>query len=138
MSGQQERLVFPDVEAVAAAIAEEIDDRTCHLTTLDADWLEGVAQAAARAVLALGRTEEEVLRRVASDEDLMEVGRKAVEDELVEWRDARRSVLRNNGYTIREKDGSRPAPFIRFGIEFGHRIALHAIADAMEGGPDHA
>lgn len=62
-----------------------------------------------------------------TDQDF-EVGRKAVEDVLVEWRDNRLSVLgRNNGLVIRESDGS-DSSIIRMSIEDALRIGLTAIA----------
>jgi hypothetical protein len=68
------------------------------------------------------------LENLAKNEDLMEVGRKAIEDELVDWRDRRLStLLRNNGFTIKEKNG-KPSDIIRFGPEVGVDIALRAIA----------
>lgn len=72
------------------------------------------------------------LRNVASSAELMEIGRKAIEDELIEWRDARRFMLRNNGFAVREKDGT-PSGIIRFGPEFGVAIALRAIAEHLDG-----
>lgn len=73
----------------------------------------------------------EVLRQTAQDEDLMEIGRKAIEDELIEWRDARRFAMRNNGFTVKEADGT-PSDVIRFGPEWGVRIALRAIAEHLD------
>jgi hypothetical protein len=72
------------------------------------------------------------LRVIAEDRDLLwTVARKAIEDELVEWRDAGRFVLRNNGFTIKFEDGT-PNSIIRFGPEHGVRIALLALADHLE------
>lgn len=80
-----------------------------------------------------------VLRHLADDVELMEVGRKAVEDALVEWRDSRMFQVRNNGLTIQERDGS-PSDIVRFGPEVGMAIALRAIAEHLEtkaqNGPD--
>ena len=74
----------------------------------------------------------EGLRRLADDhETLWNIARKAIEDELIEWRDNGMFVLRNNGFTIRYKDGS-PNEIIRFGPEVGVRIALKALADHLE------
>lgn len=71
-----------------------------------------------------------LLKAIAEDEDLLEVARLAVEDKLVEWRDERRSMpFRNNGLTIRERDGSESG-VIRFGPETAVRIGLRAIAAA--------
>ncbi len=69
----------------------------------------------------------DVLREVAADEDLMEIGRKAIEDALIEFRDSRMFVLRNNGFVVKEPDGEQSS-IIRFGPETGVRIALEAIA----------
>lgn len=79
-----------------------------------------------------GSLDPVVLRRLAADEKLMEVGRKAIEETLVEWRDAGLSQLqRNNGLCIRYKDGTA-CSIVRFGPEVGVSIALKAIADAIE------
>lgn len=73
------------------------------------------------------------LREIADDSELLwQVARAAVEDALVEWRDDRLSMLtRNNGFVIKEKDGT-PSDIIRFGPEVGIRIALLALADHFE------
>lgn len=72
------------------------------------------------------------LREMADDSELLwNVARAAIEDELVRWRDDGMFVLRNNGFTIRYKDGS-PSEVIRFGPEVGVRIALRALADHLE------
>jgi len=73
------------------------------------------------------------LRALAGDEQLLwDVGRRAIEDALVELRDARVSLLRrNNGLTIKECDGE-PSHIIRLGPEDGLRIGLLAIADHLE------
>lgn len=74
----------------------------------------------------------EELLALADDDDLLEVGRKAVEQELVEWRDSRMSLLgRGNGLVIREKDG-KESSIIRFGPETALRIALKAIAEHLK------
>lgn len=73
-----------------------------------------------------------VLREVAEDDRLLwEVARRAIEDELIEWRDNRMFVLRNNGFVVKEQDGA-PSEIIRFGPEVGVRIALKALADHFE------
>lgn len=73
-----------------------------------------------------------VLRDLAKNPKLMEVGRKAIEDVLVEWRDMRTSEFtRGNGLVIREKDGSESS-IIRMGSEVAVSIALKAIADHIE------
>lgn len=54
---------------------------------------------------------------IAENDSLLEIGRKAIEDALVEWRDSRMSMFtRGNGLVIREKDGS-DSSIIRFGPE---------------------
>ena len=74
------------------------------------------------------QTLAKVLETLAEDDVLLEIGRRAIEDELVEWRDSRlSSQLRNNGFTIKEKDGS-PSSVVRFGPEIGLKIALKAVA----------
>jgi Lar family restriction alleviation protein len=61
-----------------------------------------------------------------SDEAL-EIGRKAIEDTLIEWRDERLSEpMRGNGLVIREKDGTK-SDVIRFGPETALRIGLKAM-----------
>jgi hypothetical protein len=73
------------------------------------------------------------LRELADDEELLwTVARRAIEAELIEFRDSRLSMLnRNNGFVIKETDGT-PSEIIRFGPEIGVRIALRAIADHLE------
>jgi hypothetical protein len=71
------------------------------------------------------------LRDVANDRELLEIGRRAIEDLLVELRDDRIAMLRNNGLVIKEKDG-RPSDTIRLGPEDALRIGLKAIADKLE------
>ena len=73
-----------------------------------------------------------LLRLIANDNIALEVGRKAVEDELIDWRDRRLSQMtRGNGCVVREVDGT-PSHIIRFGPETAIRIGLLAIADHLE------
>ena len=73
-------------------------------------------------------TKSKTLAEVAEDDRLLEIGRKAVEDALIEWREDRLSQpLRRNGLVVYEKDGT-PSSLIRFGTETAVRIALKAIA----------
>lgn len=69
------------------------------------------------------------LYSLAQDDKLLwEVARRAIEDELVLWRDGRMfDIGRNNGFVIKEKDGSN-SNIIRFGPEYGVKVALAAIA----------
>lgn len=76
-----------------------------------------------------------LIRQWANDPKLLwEVARSAIEYELIQWRDDRMFVIRNNGFVVKEKDGS-DSHVIRFGPEVGVRIALLALADhAATGG----
>lgn len=61
-----------------------------------------------------------------------EIGRKAVEDKLIEWRDQRISILgRHSGLVVNERDG-KESIVIRFGFEEGMRIAVRAILKSRE------
>lgn len=65
---------------------------------------------------------------VIDNPEALERGRKAVEDALVDLRDARIGLVgRGNGLVIAEKDG-KPSHIIRLGMEDAIRIALKAIA----------
>lgn len=78
------------------------------------------------------QADQDVLTRIAADADLLEIGRKAIEDSLVEMRDARISEMgRGNGLVIREADG-KASEIIRFGPETALRIGLTAIAAHLE------
>lgn len=83
------------------------------------------------------KTVQAALLVLANDAAMLEVGRRAIEDELIEWRDLRLSVMRNNGLVIRESDGS-PSDVIRMGPEDALRIGLRAIAAALTGASDPA
>lgn len=72
------------------------------------------------------------LLEVASNSDLLEVARKAIEDELIELRDERIAVLRNNGLVVKEYDGSS-SNVIRMGPEDAVRAGLKAIAETLDG-----
>lgn len=50
------------------------------------------------------------LKGIIDSPELLEVGRKAIEDELVEWRDSGMFTLRNNGLVIKYRDGSESSP----------------------------
>lgn len=75
----------------------------------------------------------EKLKEIADDKELMwNVGRKAIEDALVELRDARISLLgRGNGLVIREEDGT-DSDTIRLGPEMALSIGLQAIIKHLE------
>lgn len=68
---------------------------------------------------------------ISENDELLEIGRKAIEDALVEWRDLRISELnRGNGLVIKERDGKRSS-VIRFGPEHALKIGLKAIAEHL-------
>ncbi len=66
--------------------------------------------------------------------EILEIGRKAVEDVLIEWRDGRLSMFnKGNGLVIREKDG-KDSHIIRFGTETALKIGIKAMYQALKGG----
>jgi hypothetical protein len=72
------------------------------------------------------------LRSIADDPELLEVARKKIEDVLIEFRDARLSMLLvGNGLVCREADG-KESSIIRLSTRDGIQIALKAIADHLE------
>lgn len=75
----------------------------------------------------------EALREIANDQNLLyNIGRKKVEDVLIDHRDDRISILgRNNGLVVREKDGTE-SHIIRLGTEMALGIGLKAIVDHLE------
>lgn len=69
---------------------------------------------------------------VAMDATLLEVGRKAIETSLMEFRDLGISeMFRNNGLVIKGKDGA-VSSIIRFGPETGLYVGLRAIAEHLK------
>ena len=73
-----------------------------------------------------------LLRKIADDDGLLEVGRKAVEDVLVDFRNTRISLpFRGNGLVVYEEDGKRSS-IIRMGPENAISIAIRAIADELD------
>lgn len=71
------------------------------------------------------------LANLANNQELLEIGRKAIEDVLIEYRDSRISLMgRNNGLIVAEKDGKRSG-IIRLGPEDALRIGLRAIASHL-------
>ena len=72
------------------------------------------------------------ISKVVSNDVLMEIGRKAIEDLLVEMRDDHMSMpLHGNGFVIKEKDGS-PSSVIRMSTPMGLRVAMNAIIEHLE------
>jgi hypothetical protein len=78
-------------------------------------------------------SDSEVLRRISADQKIMyEIGRLAVEDVLIDFRDSGLSILgRNNGLVVKYADGT-PSDIIRLPIEDAVRIAMNAMADHLE------
>lgn len=73
------------------------------------------------------------IREVVLSKEMLEIGRKAIEDVLIDWRDNRLSEFnRGNGLVIREKDGS-DSDIIRFGPETALKIGCQAILKAIKG-----
>jgi hypothetical protein len=71
-----------------------------------------------------------LVEALADNDELLEIGRKTIEDELIKWRDERLSMFnRGNGLVVREKDG-KDSSIIRFGPETALKIGLKAIAKA--------
>lgn len=61
---------------------------------------------------------------VALNEEALEAARLAVENELIELRDARIGILnRGNGFVVKEWDGE-PSSIMRLSTEQGLRIAI--------------
>ena len=74
---------------------------------------------------------KQILAEIAENNELLEVGRKAIEDVLIDWRDNRLSEFtRGSGLVIREKDGQESS-IIRLGSEDALRIGLKAIAEVL-------
>lgn len=73
------------------------------------------------------------IQELIGSPEMMEIARKAVEDELIEWRDLRLSALGPaNGLVIRECDGSSSST-VRFGMEHAMVVGLKAIAAHLKG-----
>jgi hypothetical protein len=71
------------------------------------------------------------LLRIAENPEILEIGRSAIEKELVVFRDSRISEFtRGNGLVIREKDGKK-SDVIRMGPERALAVGLKAIAEAL-------
>lgn len=83
----------------------------------------------------LSRTVEQektaVLRDLLEPEAL-ERARKLVEDELIDWRDSGLFTLRNNGLSVRNKDGSG-SEIIRFGFEAGLQLVIKDRIETLAG-----
>lgn len=71
------------------------------------------------------------LKKALLDPENLEIGRKAVEDVLIELRDLRILTLRNNGLVVKEMDGT-PSAVIRLATEDALRIGIEAIFTELE------
>lgn len=92
-------------------------------------WLEYIVLPDLLALIAADR--KHLVEALSENEELLEVGRKAIEDELIKWRDERLSMFnRGNGLVVREKDG-KDSSIIRFGPETALKIGLKAIAKTL-------
>jgi len=73
------------------------------------------------------------IKNIVNNSKLMEIGRKAIEDQLLLLRDARvSSFQRSNGLVICEPDGQK-SHVIRMGTETALAIGLNAILYHLEG-----
>lgn len=70
------------------------------------------------------------IRGLSHNPELMEVARRAIENELIDRRDRSISVLRNNGLVIKHFN-SEPSSIIRMSSEEAVQIGLRAIADYL-------
>lgn len=68
------------------------------------------------------------LEEIAESDEVLEVGRKAIEDMLIDLRDSRIGLVgRGNGLVVYERDRT-PSNIIRMGPETALKIGLQAIA----------
>ena len=82
--------------------------------------------------MTLNAEQNRILEDIINSPELREIGRKAVEDELIQYRDCRISLMyRGNGLVIRESDGVSSS-IIRMGMETALMIALKAIKKHLE------
>lgn len=70
------------------------------------------------------------IRGLAHNPELMEVARRAIQNELADRRDHEISVLRNNGLVIKHSNGEH-SDIIRMSPEEAMQIGLRAIADYL-------
>jgi len=115
-----------------------LTDEECSLVELrmgeSLNWCQPILKAQRDLTASIIRDEcqERIIKKIEDSNELLELGRKAIEDVLVEWRDNRMSQFnRGNGLVIREKDG-KDSHIIRFGPETALRIGLKAIRQALK------
>ena len=133
---EQKRPDRPDREKVGKALQRKFNlDRAMYLRHPERDeYFNKMADEALYQAEKLGyrklsdrpELREKIKGALLSDE-LLEIGRKAIEDVLIEWRDSRLSEFtRGNGVVIREKDG-KDSNIIRFGPETALKIGIKAM-----------
>lgn len=72
------------------------------------------------------------LNTIINNPELIEIARKAIEDEAIEMRDSRIGIInRANGIVVKEQDGS-PSSIIRIPTDQAVIIALQAIAKHLD------
>lgn len=71
------------------------------------------------------------IRGLAHNPELMEVARRAIENELADRRDHSISVLRNTGLVIKHSNGKH-STIIRMATEEVVQVGLKAIAEYLE------
>jgi hypothetical protein len=76
----------------------------------------------------MNRAEKALLQKIIDSPICLETARKAVEDVLVDFRNNRISIQRNNGCVIREENGEASG-VIRLSIEQVIQIGLKAIIE---------
>lgn len=64
------------------------------------------------------------------DEDALTAAHLAIEDVLIEMRDAQMFTMHANGFVVNEPDG-RPSSIIRLGTRDGLRIGIRAYLNAI-------
>ena len=135
MNLQNARLDRPELrEAVKEAIDLLLKKNNCGYyerdmdDTVDAILAPNTFSVRRKECRECWQTLAERLNAISDDKQLLEVGRKAIEDTLIKFRDARLSLFtRGNGLVVRERDG-RDSSVIRIGAEDALRIGLKAIA----------
>lgn len=75
--------------------------------------------------------EKMTLEEIISNHELLEIGRKAIEAILIDRRNSRIFILRNNGLVCKERNGD-PSNIIRMGPEEAIIIGLEAISNHLK------
>ena len=81
----------------------------------------------------LTKDQRDFLRKITGNPVLLEVIRRAIEDELIDLRDRRMWLgMPNNGFVCKDKDGE-PSSVIRFSTAAGVKLGLLALAEVPAG-----